>query len=347
MSLPPMTPNERLSAFLAGRPTDRLLCAPLILNHANRAAGATVGDTVHDGPALGRAHAACYRKYRQDMITIFTDTSFIAEAMGSRLRYFDDDPPRLEEPCVSGPEDVARLHMPDPHSDGRLPVFLQAIATAVAEVGHEVPVTMCYPMPFTTASALMGTERFVKTTRKAPELAHSLLRVVTEITMAYTGAIIRAGGVPVGVDPVASCSVIGPKQYAEFAAPCTAPVMERIAAAGLPTVLHICGHSHLIWDQMVDGGARVLSLDKVDLVRAKEAVGDRCCLMGKVPPAEVLLFGTPEMVAEATLADIRDAADNPGGYIVSSGCEVPLATPEENILAMLETVRGHCVADDQ
>lgn len=341
MSPVSMTPKQRFLAFLQGQPIDHLLCVPLILNHANRAAGLSVSQTCHDGPALGRAHADCWRKYGQDMITLFTDTSLVAEAMGTKLKYFDDDPPRVEEPVVQGPDDVAKVRMPDPHSDGRLPVFLEAIKSANAEVGDEVFVSCCFAMPFTIAAALMGTDVFVKATRKAPELAHRLLKMSMEAALLFTDAVIAAGGVPVPVDPVASCSVIGPKQYAQFAAPYTQPILHKIGAAGLPPVLHICGHSHLIWDQMADQGAAVLSLDKVDLHQAKQAVGHRVCLMGNVPPAEVLLYGTPELVAEKTLEGIRLAADSPGGYIVASGCEVPLATPEENIHAMLETVRKH------
>ena len=341
MSPANMTPKERFLAFLQGQPTDRLLCVPLILNHANRAAGLKVSETLNDGPALGKAHADCYRKFGQDMITLFTDTSLIAEAMGTKLKYFDDDPPRVEEPVVHTPDDVDQVRLPDPHSDGRLPVFLEAIKSANAEVGGEVFVSCCYAMPFTIAAALMGTDQFVKALRKAPELAHRLLEMAMEAALLFNDAIIEAGGVPVPVDPVASCSVIGPKQYAEFAAPYTQPILAKIAAAGLPPVLHICGHSHLIWDQMADEGAKVLSLDRVDLQQAKEAVGSRVCLMGNVPPAEVLLYGTPELVAERTLEGIRLTADSPGGYIVASGCEVPLGTPDENIGAMLQTVREY------
>jgi uroporphyrinogen decarboxylase len=336
-----MTPKERFLAFLQGKEIDRLLCVPLILNHANRAAGLTVSQTCKDGPALGKAHADCYRKYGQDMITLFTDTSLIAEAMGTKLKYFDDDIPRVEDPVVHAPDDMAQVHMPDPYSDGRLPVFLEAIKAANAEVGDEVFVSCCFAMPFTIAAALMGTDVFVKATRKAPELAHRLLQMAMEAALRFADAIIATGGVPVPVDPVASCSVIGPRQYAEFAAPYTAPILQKIAAVGLPPVLHICGSSHLIWDHMVDGGAAVLSLDRVDLLQAKQAVGGRCCLMGNVPPAEVLLYGTPEIVAQKTLEGIRLTADSPGGYIVASGCEVPLATPEENIHAMLQTVREY------
>jgi uroporphyrinogen decarboxylase len=196
-------------------------------------------------------------------------------------------------------------------------------------------------MPFTTAAALIGTENFVRSLRKCPELAHRLLRVSLETALRFTDAVLAVGGLPIPVDPVASCSVIGPREFEEFAGPYIAPVIERIQRAGFPAVLHICGLSNLIWNQMADTGADVLSLDKVDLEEAKHAVGDRVCLFGNVAPAETLLYGTPETVEEETRACIRKAFDNPKGFIVGSGCEVPLMTPPENIFAMIDAVRRH------
>ncbi len=336
-----MTPKERVGAFLAGEEIDRLVCVPLILNHAVRAAGMKVSDCGWSGELLGKAHAAAFRKYGQDFITIFSDTSLLAGAMGTTLYYPDDDAPRVDEPVVESPEDAETVQAADPHADGRLPVYLEAIQVANAEVGEEVFVTCCYAMPFTTAAALMGTDIFVKSLRKDPELAHRILQVSLETALRFTDAVLEAGGLPVLVDPVASCSVIGPGHFAEFVVPYITPVIERINEAGFPGVLHICGMSNLIWDQMADTGAAVLSLDEVDLEEVKHAVGERVCLMGNVAPAETLLFGTPQTVEEQTRECIRKAWDSPGGFIVSSGCEVPLMTPPENIFAMMEAVRKY------
>lgn len=336
-----MTPKERFSAFLGGQEVDRLLCVPLILNHAAHAAGMTVSQANHDGESLGKAHAMCYRKYGQDLITIFSDTSLIAEAMGTKLYYSEDDAPRVQEPAVVGPNDATGIVPPDPQKDGRLPHYLQAIRTANREVGEEVFVSCCFALPVTIAAALLGTDIFVKSLHKNPDLAHRLLKVSMQAALDFTDAIIEAGGIPVPVDPVASCSVIGPRQYEEFAAPYTKPVIERIAQSGLPPVLHICGSSHLIWGQMCDTGAAVLSLDRVDLAEASRSVGERVCLMGNVAPAETLLYGTPETVDEQTRICIEKGRGNPKGYIVGSGCEVPLNTPPENIHAMMDAVRKY------
>ena len=63
-------------------------------------------------------------------------------------------------------------------------------------------------------------------------------------------------------------------------------------------------------------------------------LGDRAGLSGNVPPVEVLLAGTTADVSRAALACILKAFDTPKGFILSSGCTVPLDTPPENIRAM-------------
>jgi uroporphyrinogen decarboxylase len=335
-----MTPKERAGAFFSGQPTDRLMCVPLILNHAARVAGITVSTHARSGEQMGRAHAAAFRRYGQDLVTIFSDTAIVAEAMGTRLHYPEDDVPRFEAPAIEAPEQAADLAPVGPDA-GRLPVYLEAIETANAEVGEEVFVSCCYAAPFTTAAMLMGTDLFVRALHRNPDAAHALLTAALETTLAFTQAVLAAGGLPVLVDPAASCSLIGPHQYEEFAAPYTSPLVAAIHAASLPAVLHICGRSNLIWSQMADSGADCISIDKEDLAEVKAGVQERVCLFGNVAPVAALLCGTPQSVDEAVRECIAKGGDSAHGFIVGSGCEVPIETPPENLDAMMAGVRKY------
>jgi len=82
-----------------------------------------------------------------------------------------------------------------------------------------------------------------------------------------------------------------------------------------------------------------LSIDQIALREAREKVGDRVCLMGNVRPTEALLDGTPESVRAEAEQCLRDAGGNPRGFILASGCEVPLATPPENVQALMDVAR--------
>ena len=166
----------------------------------------------------------------------------------------------------------------------------------------------------------------------------------TEALIRFAQACLDAGAnlVQAG-DSLASLDMISPATYRGWAWPyerrffeALNPLAER---AGAATVLHICGNMTAVLDLMADTGAHILELDhKVSLRTAKERVGSRVCLMGNLDPVEVLWRGTPETVERAAREAIAEAGGQ-GGFILGSGCEVPVAAPQENLKAMIRTVR--------
>lgn len=330
-----MTPKERMGAFLTGQPMDRVPVIPLILNYAARVAGMTVREHCRDGEKMGRAHVAAYRRFHQDMITVFTDTAVIAEAMGTKLHYSEDAPARVDVPIVQEPTDVDRLLSPEPTGDNGMNTYLQAISHCIAEVGEEVFVGCCFAAPFTTAACLRGTEMLARDLRRDKGLATALLQASQAVGDKFIDACAGAGAVPAIVDPVATGSVLSPQLFDEFAQPYLAAQVARIHSKGLPALVHVCGKTHKLLESLADTGADILSLDVVDLQEAKERVGDRATLMGNVRPAQTLLEGSPADVEAEAIDCLRRAGDSPRGFILASGCEVPLDTPEENLDALI------------
>jgi len=330
-----MTPKERLGAFLSGQAYDRVPVVPLILNHATRAAGMTVREHARDGRKMGEAHVAAYRLYGQDMITIFTDTGVLAEAMGTGLFYPEDDVARVDTPVVAAPEDLDLVQEPDPRGDNGIRTYLEAVEHCVGEVGDEVFVACCFAAPFTTAAGLRGTDTLARDLRRNPSLAHALVDRSLAVGRRFVRECVTAGGVPVIVDPVATGSVLSEPMFREFALPGLRGLVDGIHDLGLPAVVHVCGKTHLLLEALADTGCDALSLDVVDLAEARARVGDRVALMGNVRPAETLLEGTPEAVEGECLECLRKAGDNPRGFILASGCEVPLHTPAANVHAMM------------
>jgi uroporphyrinogen-III decarboxylase len=76
-----------------------------------------------------------------------------------------------------------------------------------------------------------------------------------------------------------------------------------------------------------------------DIFKAKEILGDHMCIMGDVPPS-LLTLGTPEQV-ENYVKKLIDEVGKGGGYILCTGCELPIDTKEENYRAMLETAKSY------
>lgn len=331
-----MTPKERIGALLGGQPIDRVPIVPLILNHAARVANMTVREHGRNGLKMGRAHVAAYRLYHQDMITIFTDTGVLAEAMGTRLYYPEDDAARIDQPLVASPEDVTKIVNADPWGDNGMRVYLEAIRYCVEQVGDEVFVGCCFAAPFTTAAGLRGTDILARDLRRNPDLAFELLDRSLVVAQRFVEACAGVGGVPVIVDPVATGSVLSEELFRTFALPYLARTVDAIHAQGLPAVVHVCGKTHRLLEALADTGGDVLSLDVVDLAEARARVGGRVGLMGNVRPSQTLLEGTPQQIEAEVIDCLRKAGDNPHGFILASGCEVPLNTPFESVTAMVE-----------
>ncbi len=81
----------------------------------------------------------------------------------------------------------------------------------------------------------------------------------------------------------------------------------------------------------------------MDLKAVKTRVGNPVCLMGNLDPVELLWRATPELVSQAARTAIQDAAEG-SGFILGSGCEVPIDAPIENLKAMIAVARNATAA---
>ncbi|GIM30151.1 methylcobamide--CoM methyltransferase [Clostridium polyendosporum] len=340
MSHDKMTALERIKAYNKGEEIDRLPCVPIVGNTAARVIGVKVSDFRGNGKLLAKAQIEAYKLFKYDSIRIFTDLYTQAEAMGAKIFYPYDETAYLEEPALSGINEIDTLQPLNPYKDGNIPQHLEAMKIALDNVGKEVSITGALVGPFTNASFLIGAESLVRLTIRNPEVVHKLCEVSLESALRYAKAIIDIGCTPSLTDAMSSCTVISPRQFKEFSLPYLKKLIEYIHSRGKSVTLHICGKTNKIWDYMVEAGADCISIDNdASLLEAKLKVGDKVRLMGNVRPSEVMLQGTPEDVKKASIDCIKEAYDNPKGFILASGCSLPTETPLENIKAMMDTVR--------
>ena len=78
----------------------------------------------------------------------------------------------------------------------------------------------------------------------------------------------------------------------------------------------------------------------MDLQTCKDIVGDRLSLIGNLDPTDIVLKGSVEDV-EREAQVCLDVAGHGGGFILGTGCFVPLMSPLENIQQMVKTARNY------
>lgn len=335
-----MTPMERAVAMAKGEPLDRLPCNPNVANGVARIYGCRISEFNTSAKTIANAQVASYRRFGYDGVRIFTDLFPWAEAMGAKVLYPIDNTADLAEPAITDIQDIDTLQPADPYKDGRLPVHIEAMKYLIDEVGHEVPCAGGVVGPFTNAFFLLGVENMSKLFFKNPAAVHHACKVSLETCIRYAQAIIDAGLTPTISEPMSSSTVVSPKHFREFAAPYLKELVQYINDRKKPVTMHICGKTSKIWEDVVDMGIAGFSIDNVeDLAKCKNQIGDRVRVLGHVDPASIMYDGTPATVRQAVIECVQQAWDSPKGYVIMSGCSLPVDTPAENIQAMMDAAR--------
>ena len=76
----------------------------------------------------------------------------------------------------------------------------------------------------------------------------------------------------------------------------------------------------------------------VNLSEVKRRFGNRLCFKGNVNTIGTIAKGSKEDVMDEAKKCIEDAAEG-GGFILASGDQVPVDTPEENFEAFIKAAR--------
>jgi MtaA/CmuA family methyltransferase len=264
--------------------------------------------------------------------------------MGARVGAASDDQPfgGLGAPLIQRPSDLDRIPAPDPGSQGRYPLMLEALGRIVSGLSRDVSVVACFDQyPFSLAAALMGLQETMLRVVDDPPFVEALMERCLEYGLAYGRALARAGAdVLSGGDSPAG--LLGPRGYREQAWP-----FERRLIAGLksatdkPVSLHICGEALPLMADMATTGADILEIDqRVDLAQACRVVGPEIALWGNLDPVAVLAQGTvPDVEAATRRAIATVAACRHSRFVLSSGCTLAVETPPENLEAMLRVAQ--------
>ncbi|MCX6619711.1 MAG: hypothetical protein NTY38_01255, partial [Acidobacteria bacterium] len=152
--------------------------------------------------------------------------------------------------------------------------------------------------------------------------------------MAAAGAHMISNG-----DSPAGPSLIAPRLYKQFAWRHEQRCAEAAHSLGLPYLLHICGKTEPILEEMVTTGADALELDyKTNPVRAREIFRERTTFTGNIDPTGVLAQGTVADIEKKMRELLLVFSDTPR-LIINAGCAIPSNTPPENLHALIRAAR--------
>lgn len=339
-----LTPNERLTAFMTGKPMDRILAMPVVCSMSGLALGMTHKEKRSSALNEAKAQVACYERFGNDLTIIEYGLHGVGAALGSEMSDPEDSIPAIMKYALDNLNDVDQLDMSklELKNDKKFQLHVEATKILIDEVGKEVPTGVLISGPFTAAASIYQTEYLLRATRKNPEKLHQLINFCNEGLKMIYREFIKAGAIILLCDPIASGTILNQKQYLEFVLPYTIDLMKDIHDAKGMVCYHICGDTTAIVGDMVKSGCDMLSIDnRVDLAYTKEVAGDKVPILGNVDPVEVLILGNTKDVDLTVKNCIQKAYDSPCGYILASGCDLSGEVPLENLDQFMASARKY------
>ncbi len=328
-----MTSKERVEKLLRGESIDRVPFEPAIYEHKAFLIGRTPSEVARSEELLLQSLRKEHEIYNADFLVVGLDVYNVeAEALGCQVRFFENtDVPAISEPILESPGDVERLKVPNPETDGRMPLFLSVAEKLAGELGQDVVIRGALSGPFSLASELLGMEKLLIETFSDPNSVVKLLDFATETLLIYADAFLDRGVGVVSFDSRCVPPLISPDMYRDTIFKFHRKFMTHLKERGETVrALIIGGDTIAINPFLKQTGANILLADfTVDLKEAFQTVADSNVVLRANLDPFVLSQGSPDEI-ESAARKVVAAGLRHRRFMMGTGI-VPFDTPPENV----------------
>ena len=276
-----------------------------------------------------------------DAAIIFSDILVVPEAMGLTYEMVEKKGPWFPE-TIRSREEMSKIDE-DIDIDERLGYVTEAIKITNKELDGRVPLIGFAGAPWTIFCYMtegQGSKTF-STARKIlytdPALAHELLDRITNVTIQYLKAQIKAGAHIVQIFD-SWAGILGKEQYAEFGL----KYLKRIAAAitEVPVTLFAKGAYHSL-SEIASSDCNTVGLDwQMDMANVRDIVGNNITVQGNLDPAALYAsHSAVEQLTKNLLGTFKSRR-----HIVNLGHGVYPDIDPEKVKTFIKTVKDYEIA---
>ena len=291
--------------------------------------GVSVRELICDSSLQARGMKLIAEQTEAAAAVSFMDLSVEAECFGAQISVSDNEVPTVKEAIIADEASAEALAVPRVGS-GRSGIYIEAIRQASAEITDR-PVLAGMIGPFSLGARLLEMSEFMIACYDEPDTVHSILEKTTAFLIEYGKAFKAAGANGIVVaEPVSG--LLSPSLEHEFSAPYMKKIVDALKDDSFAVIYHNCGGNtlHMV-DSFLSFGASAYHFgNAIDMKQMLPLFPRTVPVLGNLDPAGVLRMGTATQVHEQTLRILQDCAQYEN-FILSSGCDIPPATPWENI----------------
>jgi uroporphyrinogen decarboxylase len=348
-----MTERQRIEALLNRQIPDRVPLWPFVPNgFAVVYNGLTIADAYSNPEGLYQSLRRVATEFGWAFYPVMVYAAYGAWEFGGEVRMptgqYDQAPVVLRHP-IEKDEDIHHLKWPGPDS-GFIPTARKFAELARKNDFEDQPFrgTIAAGGAYGLACQVAGLNRMLKWLIRKPDLAHDLVRQISEWTIGGLARQIEAVGTDriIGTcgGPMGSNQLISAKQFEEFALPDIIEGQGRLRELGIKTTYaHICGEHNdnlPLWARVDLGDPGIVGIGKETALERAAEFFPRDIILGNLDPA-IIQTGTASEVYEATKKCVEAGKKLGGRYVFSPGCDLPPKAPVENVRMMCKAVDDH------
>ena len=275
-----------------------------------------------------------------DAAIIFSDILVIPEAMGLPYEMLEKKGPWFPK-TISSPQDLASIKVADAQSDlGYVP---EAIKVTRQELAGRVPLIGFAGAPWTIFCYMVegqGSKTFSKSRKmlyNEPVLAHQLLEMITESTIAYLKAQIEAGADMVQIFD-SWAGILPADHYERYALKYISRICDAIEE--VPVTVFAKG-AYFARRAMGQLNCQTIGLDwNMDICESRKLTGPEKVLQGNLDPSALYASDREIELATQKMLD----AFGPHKHIANLGHGVYPDTDPEKVKIFIKTVKEYSAA---
>lgn len=271
-----------------------------------------------------------------DAAILFSDILVVPQAMGLEVQLIESKGPILPDPIKTA-NDFKRICVPDVNET--LHYVFDAIKLIKQELNGRVPLIGFAGAPWTILCYMVqgkGSKTFDEAKifcYTQPELAHRLLQMITDTTIAYVKGQVEAGAEVIQIFDSWG-GLLGPDDFEDISLKYIRQIVEALKDEAL-TIIFAKGAWHSL-QSMAATGAHGLGIDWcITPQLAREFAGNNVTLQGNFDPAKLL---SPIPVIEKEVKQMLRTFGK-GRHIANLGHGILPNVPVDHAKAFVEIVR--------
>ncbi|MBP1908957.1 uroporphyrinogen decarboxylase family protein [Methanolobus bombayensis] len=364
-----MTSKERFVNALEFKEVDRVPLGYLWFGAGNAVLdrmNASMEDVYYSAKGIARAQILAREMYHHDNVMSPWGCLLVeAEAMGAKINIKKDGYPSIAEFPLKSAKEYENIDPIVMERSERSRTIERSISLLKEQLGDEVFISCALLTPLMLASQLMDGSRMFIEMMKDTDNFHSLLDVLTDSCITFADMLLDAGADGAFIENGGSTSDLFSLEMAkEFGFDYSKKLYSHIQDRGGYVISHNCAnHAFHELEMALEPDAlnfffgNVETLDKkygVDCLKLhnhnhtgcskrycfrdfREFSDQDICLMGNINPYAFSFGGGKNIGTE--VKSCMDAAPDKG-FILSTGCELPLNTPPEEMMILWESMRS-------